>query len=73
MKTYLKVLFGADGARPSEVHTALTGLGFQAMHGAHDYAYDWPGSASVDEVLHFGDSVQAALEGMGCMFELETL
>ncbi|MGB0653707.1 MAG: hypothetical protein ACPGQL_10965 [Thermoplasmatota archaeon] len=73
MKTYLQVLFNAEGARPSEVHERLQGLGFEATTGAHDFVYNWPNSARVQEVLDFGDQIQAALQGTGCLFEMETI
>lgn len=72
MRTYLKVMFSADGAKPSQVRDALEGMGFRPMHGAHDFVYDWPGSADVDGVLSFGDQVHAQLQGLGCLFEMET-
>ena len=73
MKTYLKAVFNANGAKPSAIHDALSGLGFTAMHGAHDFVYEWPSAAGVDEVLAFGDQIHAALEGAGVLFELETV
>ncbi len=73
MRTYLKVMFNSDGAKPSEVRDGLEGMGFQPMHGAHDFVYDWPGAASLDEVLSFGDSIHAQLQGLGCLFEMETV
>ncbi len=73
MKTYLKVLFSADGAKPSAIKENLQGLGFKATTGAHDFVYEWPGSAAVEEVLGFGDRIQVALNGTGCLFEMETI
>lgn len=73
MRTYLKVTFNADGARPSAVRDALMGLGFQAIHGPHDFVYEWPGNADVEEVLDFGDRIHAELAGLGCLFEMETV
>ncbi len=73
MKTYLKVMFNADGAKPSTITEHLQGIGFRPTTGAHDFVYDWPGSAPVEEVLSFGDTIQVALQGTGCLFEMETL
>ncbi len=73
MKTYLKVMFSADGAKPSAVTENLQGLGFRPTTGAHDFVYEWPGSAAVEDVLSFGDRIQVALEGTGCFFEMETI
>lgn len=73
MKTYLKAIFNASGSKPSRVHDALAGIGFSPMQGAHDFVYDWPASASVEEVLAFGDQIHAALQETGVMFEMETV
>ncbi len=73
MRTYLKVTFNSDGAKPSRVRDALAGLGFQPMHGAHDFVYDWPDSSDVEGVLSFGDQIHAELQGLGCLFEMETV
>ncbi|HLF16377.1 MAG TPA: hypothetical protein VI796_02965 [Candidatus Thermoplasmatota archaeon] len=72
MKTYLKVTFHSEGAKPSAVQKALAGLGFRPVKGAYDFAYDWPGKASVEDVLRFGDKIHAELSGLDCMFEMET-
>lgn len=72
MRTYLAVTFSSDGAKPSAINDALAQLGFQPMQGPHDFIYDWPGEASVDEVLQFGDRIHAQLQGMGCLFGMET-
>ena len=73
VKTYLSVLFNADGSKPSAVSEALTQLGFQPIHGAHDFLYQWPGAATVEEVLGFGDKIHAQLAGTGCLWSMETI
>ena len=73
MKTYLKVLFHSEGAKPSLVEGALAGLGFKPTAGHHDFVYDWPQSASVRTILDFGDRIHSELNGMHVMFEMETL
>lgn len=73
MKTYLKVMFNSEGAKPSAVMQALVELGFQPTKGSHDFAYEWPSAPSVDEVLRFGDRIQTELSGMQVLFEMETL
>lgn len=73
MRTYLTVTFNSDGAKPSDVNDALMGIGFRPTKGPHDWSYEWPGSASIDEVLEFGDRIHTALEGMGVMFQMETV
>lgn len=73
MKTYLKVLFHSEGSKPSAVNGALASLGFTPTKGAHDFVYDWPGRATVEEVLGFGDKIHAELSGLDCWFEMETV
>lgn len=74
MQTHLAVLVASDSAKPSELTHALQGLGFQATRGPHDFVYDWPAPAEdVEEILAFGDVVHASLQGMGCLFSMETV
>lgn len=73
VKTYLSVLFNADGDKPSAISEALGQLGFAPMQGAHDFVYDWPGAATVEEVLGFGDRIHAELAGTGCLWSMETV
>ncbi|MGB1697278.1 MAG: hypothetical protein ACPHK8_02645 [Thermoplasmatota archaeon] len=73
MKTYLKTVFNSSGQKPSAIHDALAGIGFSPMHGAHDFVYEWPSEASVEEILGFGDQVHEALHGTGVLFEMETV
>jgi hypothetical protein len=73
MKTYLNVHFSSDGAKPSTVRQALADLGFIAMQGPHDFVYAWPGNATIEDVLAFADRIHAELEGMGVLFQLETV
>lgn len=73
MKTYLKVVFSSEGERPSKIHAALAGLGFEPTTGPQDFVYTWPSEADVAEILHFGDLIHEELLGMGALFEMETL
>ena len=73
MKTYLKVSFSSEGAKPSIVRQALSSLGFSATQGSHDFVYEWPGKATVEDVLAFADRIHAELNGMSVRFELETV
>ena len=73
MKTYLKVLFASDGGKPSAIGAALRNLGFEPVHGPHDFVYNWPQAAAVADTLHFGDRIHAELQGLGCLFEMETI
>lgn len=73
MKTYLTVTFSSEGGRPSVINRTLANLGFHPATGAHDWVYEWPGDASVEEVLHFADQIHAELEGLQVFFEMETV
>jgi hypothetical protein len=73
MKTYLKVTFNSEGAKPSVVRETLAGIGFMPTQGAYDFYYDWPGKATVEDVLAFADRIHAELAGMGVTFRLETI
>lgn len=73
MRTYLKLILSSDGEKASVVADSLADMGFTPSHGAHDFTYDWPGDAGIDEILQFGDRIQAELQGTHCMFELETV
>jgi hypothetical protein len=72
VKTYLKVLFSADGAPPSRINDALAALGFEPTTGRHDWEYEWAGGA-IDDILEFGDRIHAALAGTKCLFQMETI
>ncbi len=73
MKTYLLIWFNSDGYSPSEVNQRLMSLGFNPMHGSHDYVYNWDNNVDMDEILRFGDKVQLSLQGSGVMFKIETV
>lgn len=73
MRTYLKLILNSDGEKVSVVADSLADIGFAPSHGAHDFVYEWPADAGIDEILHFGDRIQAELQGTKCMFELETV
>ncbi|GAB4328999.1 MAG: hypothetical protein Kow0069_36350 [Promethearchaeota archaeon] len=73
MKTFLVVWHSANGDDPLSVAQRLTGLGFKPVKGYHDYAYDWGGDVTVDEVLSFSIKVHETLRGTGVLYKLETL
>lgn len=73
MRTYLKLILNSDGEKLSIVADSLADIGFTPMQGAHDFEYEWPEEAGIDEILRFGDRIQAELQGTHCMFELETV
>ena len=73
MISYLKVQFSTDGARPSEVLETLHNLGFETTRGRFDAIYRWGGNATIDDALFLADKVHATLQGMGVLFEMETV
>jgi hypothetical protein len=73
MKTYVTVIFSSEGERPSEVERRLFGIGLQALHGGHDFAYEWGREPSIAELLDLGDRIQAALRGTKVLFSIETV
>lgn len=73
MKTYLKVIFTSEGAKPSEVINRLRSLGFKPTIGEQDLVYEWGDNASTDDSIWFADKIQATLEGFKVLFQIETL
>jgi hypothetical protein len=73
METYLRVTFGSEGARPSEVADRLQRFGFVPTHGNYDFVYDWNGGASRDQLLDLYDELTQLLRGYGVLVEVETV
>jgi len=73
MKTYLRLWFNSEGAKPSEINQRLISLGFKPMQGTHDYVMEWGKNVNVEEVLRIGDSIQIELQGLNVMFKIETV
>ena len=73
MKTYVTVLFSSEGEKPSEVKSRLLGLGFLAVRGNYDFAYEWDKEPDIDDLLDFIDRIQTALKGTEVLFSIETL
>lgn len=72
MKTYLRMMFSTEGAKPSEVVDLLSNIGFKPTTGNYDFVYEWDNDTSVNEVVFFADKVQEVLKGMKVTFRLET-
>jgi len=72
MKTYMKVSFSSEGARPSEIVSRLHMLGFRPTHGNYDFIYDWDHNATVEDAFFLADKVHEVLRGMNVIFKLET-
>ncbi len=73
MKTYLKVTFSSEGARPSEIVERLQGLGFKPITGPYDFVYEWDNTATVEDAVWFADKIYETLKGMGALFQIETI
>jgi hypothetical protein len=72
MKTYLKITFHSEGAKPTEIETRLEALGFRPLTGIYDFVYEWGNSATVEDALWFADKIHETLKGLDVLFELET-
>ncbi|MFP3256126.1 MAG: hypothetical protein RXP30_06855 [Thermoplasmata archaeon] len=72
MKTYLKVTFNSEGSKPSEIVSALEGLGFRPITGWYDFVYDWGNNATVEDAIWFADKIYETLHGMKVYFQIET-
>jgi len=74
VKTYLKIMFNSEGARPSEVKDSLLNMGFKATKGNYDFVYDWGKEvAGVDELVFFADKVLSSLKNCNVYFSIETI
>jgi hypothetical protein len=73
MKTYIRLTFNSEGAKPSDVIDRLCMLGFKPTRGHQDLVYEWDRNATVQDAIWFADKVHAVLEGLNVSYELETL
>lgn len=72
MKTYLKITFSSEGARPSEIIDRLQSLGFKPITGIYDMVYEWGNHATVHDAIWFADKIYETLKGYNVLFQLET-
>jgi len=72
MKTYMKVMFNSEGARPSEIVSRLHMIGFRVTSGNYDFIYEWDKNATVEDSLFLADKVHEVLRGLNVIFKLET-
>jgi len=72
MKTYIRLTFNSDGAKPSDVIDRLCMLGFKPTQGVQDLVYEWDRHATVEDAIWFADKVHTVLEGLSVFYELET-
>jgi hypothetical protein len=70
--TYLTLTFSSEGAKPSEVISALEVLGFRPATGFYDFQYEWEDNASLEDVVVLADKVSSTLKGMNALFKMET-
>jgi hypothetical protein len=74
MRTYVLLHLDSEGGRYSEVAGVLENLGFRVpTDGGYDFVYDWGREATVAESLAFADRVQAAIQGAGTYFRMESV
>ncbi len=73
MKTYIRLTFNSEGAKPSEIVDRLCMLGFQPTQGHQDLVYEWDRNATVKDAIWFADKIHMVLEGLNVFYELETL
>ncbi len=72
VRTYIRLWFSSDGARPSEIGGLLTSLGFQPSKGGYDYVYHWRKKPNIDDLLELARHVQLTLKGTKVYYKLET-
>lgn len=72
MDTYIDLFLAVDGAKASEIHKKLVGLGLKATIGNHDFVYVWKGLVSMEEELTFIDKVQLQLKGTGAILKFSS-
>lgn len=72
MRTYLKITFSSEGARPSEIIDRLQSLGFRPLTGIYDMVYEWGNHATVNDAIWFADKIHETLRGYNVLFQLET-
>ena len=72
MITYLTLTFSSEGAKPSDIISALEDVGFRPSTGFYDFQYEWEDTASLDDVVMLADRVSTTLKGMKASFKLET-
>ncbi len=74
MKTYLTITFTTEGGSPTEVSSALQGIGFKPITGNYDFVYEWRSkNVKPSEALALADRVQATLKGLKVLFKVETV
>jgi len=73
MKTWIKLMFNSDGAKPSDIIDRLCMLGFKPTHGHQDLVYEWDRNATVQDAIWFADKVHSVLDGLSVFYELETV
>jgi hypothetical protein len=73
MRTWIKLTFNSEGAKPSDVFDRLCMLGFKPHQGHQDLVYEWDRNATVQDAIWFADKVHTVLEGLMVFYELETM
>jgi hypothetical protein len=73
MKTYIRLTFDSEGAKPSNIVDTLCMMGFNPTRGHQDLVYEWDRNATVQDAIWFADKVHLSLAGLRVHYELETL
>jgi len=69
VKTYMKLVFSSEGAKPSEVIRRLEDLGWKPVIGEHDFVLEsGPGEGVGESFRRMLDKLQEALRGTDVRF-----
>ena len=72
MKTYLRMMFSTEGAKPSKIVDILSNIGFKPTTGNYDFVYEWDTNTTLNEAVFFADKVHEVLRDTKATFRLET-
>ena len=76
--TRISVFFSSEGASPSKVIEKLVGLGFHAVRGSYDFAYEHQSNGEMNEselsqaILEIANAVHDTLAGFNVLYALAT-
>jgi hypothetical protein len=75
--TRVSIMFNSEGASPSEIIQKLLELGFVAVRGAYDFAYehqqeDMSDADLMSAIIEISDALHKTLAGFKVMYTLDT-
>ncbi len=71
MKTYIKIQFSSEGAKPSEIIKRLEASGWRPVIGEHDFMRECgPGEGVGESFRRMLDELQESLRGTGARFKV---